>query len=434
MSTTASPPSPPPTNRVTATFVDRDVEAAFQREHMEIDVRPYTRFSLIVASVCFMSYGVNDAFFLLGPLRDRAWFARYVLFTPVALAVIAFTYAPAYARLHQRAVLVFGLAMNAVVLWIAAIALATDPAAFFVYTSYAVLFVTLGPFIAKMNVAMQCVYTVLTVLVFVGFAAAIAHPTAVVTASTVMTFLSLGGIGALVSRQGELQSRQLFVQRQLIAAQMVELDLERAKSEGLLLNILPRSIADRLKSSATSIADGFPAVTVLFADMVGFTKLSSRLSPVELVGGLNEMFSAFDDLAEQHGVEKIKTIGDAYMAVAGLHGETDHAARLADMALGMVERVTAMNRFAEPLSVRVGLHSGPAVAGVIGKKKFIYDVWGDTVNIASRMESHAEPGKVQVTEETKALLEKDFELEPRGEIEVKGKGKMRTWFLLRRRR
>jgi class 3 adenylate cyclase len=225
----------------------------------------------------------------------------------------------------------------------------------------------------------------------------------------------------------------MFVQRQTIATQMEELDDERAKSESLLLNILPGSVAERLKSSARSIADGFPEVSVLFADMVGFTKLSARMSPEELVSGLNEMFSAFDDLAESIGVEKIKTIGDAYMAVAGLQGEKDHAARVATMALGMVERVAKMDRFAEPLEVRVGIHTGPAVAGVIGKKKFIYDVWGDTVNTASRMESHGSPGRVHVTNETKHLLERDFELEERGEIEVKGKGKMKTWFVKGRR-
>jgi class 3 adenylate cyclase len=210
---------------------------------------------------------------------------------------------------------------------------------------------------------------------------------------------------------------------------MEELDAERAKSEALLLNILPSSIADRLKSSSRAIADGFPEVTVLFADIVGFTKLSARLSPEELVRGLNEMFSTFDDLAESLGVEKIKTIGDAYMAVAGLRGDKDHAKTIAEMALGMVGGVAKFNRFDEPINVRIGIHTGPAVAGVIGKKKFIYDVWGDTVNTASRMESHGSPGAVHVTEETHRLLEGTYDFEPRGEIDVKGKGKMRTWFL-----
>jgi class 3 adenylate cyclase len=419
----------PPTNPITGSFADPALEAEFQREHFALEVKRYTRFSLTVATVAFLAYGVHDAF-VLGPLRERAWLVRYGFFVPVAAAVIAFTYARAYARLHQAAMLVFGMAVNAVVLWIGAVA---PTAAFFIYTSFAVPFVTLGPFIAKMNVITQSAYTALTLALFLVLSAALSHPSAVAVVSISMTIVSLGAVGALVARQEQLQSRQLFVQRQRIATQMEELDAERAKSDGLLLNILPGSVAERLKSSARSIADGFPEVSVIFADMVGFTKLSARLSPEELVSGLNEMFSAFDDLAESMGVEKIKTIGDAYMAVAGLHGEKDHAARVTTMALGMVESVAKMKRFAEPLEVRVGIHTGPAVAGVIGKRKFIYDVWGDTVNTASRMESHGSPGRVHVTDETKRVLERDFELEERGEIEVKGKGKMKTWFVKGRR-
>jgi class 3 adenylate cyclase len=419
----------PPTRRLSGSFVDPELEAAFQKEHFALEVKRYTRFSVALSSVAFLAYGVHDAFFL-GPLRDSAWFVRFVLFGPVAAAVVAFTYSKAYARFHQPAMLVFGTSLSAVVLWIGAV---SPPAGFFVYSSYAIIFVTLGPFIAKMNVGTQSVYTAVTIAMFLALAAVRSHPSGAVTASMTMTIFSLGAIGALTARQEQLQSRQLFVQRRTIATQMEELDAERAKSDGLLLNILPGSVAERLKSSARSIADGFPEVSVLFADMVGFTKLSARLSPEELVGGLNEMFSSFDDLADALGVEKIKTIGDAYMAVAGLHGEKDHAARVADMALAMLERVAKMDRFDEPLSVRIGIHSGPAVAGVIGKRKFIYDVWGDTVNTASRMESHGAPGAIHVTEDTKKLIERAFVFEERGEIDVKGKGPMRTWFLRSRR-
>jgi class 3 adenylate cyclase len=415
----------PPTHALTAAFIDPALEAEFQAAYFELEVKRYTRFSLAVATVFFLGYGIHDAFFL-GELRERAWMIRYAIFLPIAVAVLVFARTRAYARFQQPAALVFGMAVNLVVLWIGAIA---PPTAFVLYTSYAVLFVTLGPFIAKMNVATQSLYTLLSSALFLFFAATVSHPDAAVTVSMAATIVCIGAIGAIVARAEQLQSRRVFIQRQTIATQMEELDVERAKSEALLLNILPSSIATRLKSSAGAIADGFPEVTVLFADIVGFTKLSARMSPEALVRGLNEMFSTFDDLADSLGVEKIKTIGDAYMAVAGLHGDKDHAQTIAEMALGMVRGIAKFNRFDEPINVRIGIHTGPAVAGVIGKKKFIYDVWGDTVNTASRMESHGVPGEVHVTEATHALLEREYDFEARGEIEVKGKGVMRTWFV-----
>jgi class 3 adenylate cyclase/sensor domain CHASE-containing protein len=215
-----------------------------------------------------------------------------------------------------------------------------------------------------------------------------------------------------------------------------ELDIERAKGERLLRNILPGPIADRLKEDEGTIADSFAAVSVLFADIVGFTELSSRVEPPQLVVMLNGVFSQFDALAERHGLEKIKTIGDAYMIVAGVpEPRDDHASALATMALDMIDAIEDFNRAnSTQLKVRIGLNSGPVVAGVIGTKKFIYDLWGDAVNIASRMESTGIPGRVHVTTETHALLEGQFAMEPRGTITVKGKGEMQTWLLAERTR
>ena len=213
------------------------------------------------------------------------------------------------------------------------------------------------------------------------------------------------------------------------------LDREHARSERLLLNVLPPSIAKRLKESSDVIADAFPDVTVLFADIVDFTPLAGRISPEELVRLLDGLFSDFDALAEKHGLEKIKTIGDAYMVAGGLLLERpDHARAVAEMALEMNDAVSQRgtgrgNGFA----LRIGLDSGPVVAGVIGKKKFIYDLWGDTVNTASRMESHGLPGRIHVTGRTRDKLVDDYEFESRGEIEIKGKGLMNTFFLVGRR-
>lgn len=213
------------------------------------------------------------------------------------------------------------------------------------------------------------------------------------------------------------------------------LQLERDRSESLLLNILPQPIAERLKSGEGVIADRFPEITVLFSDIVGFTELSSSTRPQDLVAMLNSIFREFDAIASRHGLEKIKTIGDAYMVAAGLPQYCDdHAMRAADMALEMLEAVESFNRTSgADLSIRVGLHSGSAVAGVIGTKKFAYDIWGDTVNIASRMESHGEPGKIHISEETASYLKYDYEVEPRGAITVKGKGMMETFYLLGRK-
>ncbi len=222
---------------------------------------------------------------------------------------------------------------------------------------------------------------------------------------------------------------------ELVKQRTAELTEEKATSERLLLNVLPGPIADRLKRGESLIVDRFDAVSVMFADLAGFTSLSSRTTPEALVTMLNELFSMFDKLAEQHGLEKIKTIGDAYMVVAGIPQPiADHATAIAHMAIDMIAGIDAYaKRTGTPLSIRIGIHTGSVVAGVIGTKKFIYDLWGDTVNTASRMESTGIPGRIQVTETTFKLLESQFELEPRGPIEIKGKGSMNTFLLVKQR-
>ena len=221
----------------------------------------------------------------------------------------------------------------------------------------------------------------------------------------------------------------------LVRQRTRELTEEKQTSERLLLNVLPGPIAERLKTGENTIVDRFDAVSVLFADIVGFTALSSRTSPEALVTMLNELFSTFDRLAEQHGLEKIKTIGDAYMVVAGIpHPVADHAAAITEMALDMLAFVESYSeRLGLDLTIRIGIHTGPVVAGVIGTKKFIYDLWGDTVNTASRMESHGVPARVQVSEATHQLLAGRFAFEPRPPIEVKGKGAMQTYLVIGRR-
>ncbi|MDM8566214.1 adenylate/guanylate cyclase domain-containing protein [Candidatus Halobeggiatoa sp. HSG11] len=206
----------------------------------------------------------------------------------------------------------------------------------------------------------------------------------------------------------------------------LHLQLEQKKSERLLLNILPKSIATRLKQNPTIVADNFSKVTVLFADIVGFTEMSGKISPPKLVEMLNEIFSKFDNLVELHNLEKIKTIGDAYMVVAGLPDpEANSIADIANLALEM--QLLCKKR--SDLKIRIGIHTGPVVAGVIGIKKFAYDLWGDTVNTASRMESHGITNKIQVSDNVYEELKTDYLLTKRGEISIKGKGNMVTYML-----
>ena len=216
-----------------------------------------------------------------------------------------------------------------------------------------------------------------------------------------------------------------FVRERDRAAEMVE--AERERSERLLLNILPEPIAERLKSGESLIADGTPEVGVLFADIAGFTPMSASMEPDELVRLLNRVFTEFDGLAARHGLEKIKTIGDAYMVASGLlGGGPDHLKTLAEMALDMQQAA----RSSGEVELRIGIDIGPVVAGVIGVRKFSYDLWGDTVNTASRMESHGVPGAIHVTDRARARLAEWFTFEDRGLVEIKGKGLMRTHLLL----
>jgi class 3 adenylate cyclase len=230
--------------------------------------------------------------------------------------------------------------------------------------------------------------------------------------------LSMGGVGYVTIRNAD-----------------DNLAVEHERSEALLRNILPGPIADRLKATPGVIADSFSDATIMFVDIVGFTKLSETMPPDALIALLNNVFSEIDDLTDQYALEKIKTIGDAYMVVAGApERRPDHAEAMVAMSLEIKERFAKLNR-AGPhvLDFRIGIHSGPVVAGVIGKKKFSYDMWGDTVNTAARMESHGIPGEIQVSARVRDVLSDNFLFVERGLVELKGKGEVLTYLLKGRR-
>ncbi len=212
------------------------------------------------------------------------------------------------------------------------------------------------------------------------------------------------------------------------------LALEQEKSENLLLNILPKEIAAILKTKTDIIAEHFDEASILFADLVGFTPMTAQMEPTEMVGLLNEIFSSFDSIVEKYGAEKIRTIGDNYMLAAGVPNERrDHAQAITDIALEMQAYIQSLpSQNGKKIDFRIGINSGPLVAGVIGHKKFQYDLWGDTVNIASRMESQGAPGRIQVTKNTYGLLKDEFTFEAKGRIDVKGIGEMETWYLIGR--
>jgi class 3 adenylate cyclase len=246
-------------------------------------------------------------------------------------------------------------------------------------------------------------------------------------------FLLSAGTGAILLALYRLERarRQVFQTDLVIAVQSAQLASEKERSDQLLANVLPAAVAAKLVDAPGVLAEEAPETSVLFADLVGFTPIAARLPAAEIVRHLNEIFSRFDDLAIGCGVEKVKTVGDAYMAVTGLpYPQTDHAERVVRLGLAMIAETA---RYAEesglPLQLRVGVHSGPVVAGVIGKRKLSYDLWGDTVNIASRLESHGVPGYVQVSDATWVLLGDAFTSRPRGAIELKGRGRMEAWVI-----
>jgi adenylate cyclase len=225
----------------------------------------------------------------------------------------------------------------------------------------------------------------------------------------------------------------IYASRRTIEAEEL-LKAAHTQSEQLLLNVFPASIAEKLKQKHGSIADRFEEATILFADIVNFTVLAEGTSPVALVQLLDGVFSRFDELAGRYGLEKIKTIGDAYMVASGIPApRTDHVEAMANMALDMLQAVQVMPEAVKlGLNIRIGIHTGPVVAGVIGQRRFAYDLWGDSVNTASRMESHGLPGRIQVSAEVHRRLETSFIFEARGRIAIKGKGELSTYFLLGR--
>jgi class 3 adenylate cyclase len=271
-----------------------------------------------------------------------------------------------------------------------------------------------------------------TTVIAVGFIIAVELYTGPYNMALDVFFFAAGAVGTLLAlRILERNRRRLFFQDLVIHEQTQQLQEESAKSERLILNILPASIAERLRNGEVSIADEYPLVSVLFADIVGFTPLAARLKPRELVDMLSGLFSAFDDLVAERGLEKIKTIGDSYMAVGGLTGDArEQAVNTVSLGLAMIEEANKRPFLGQPVQFRIGVHSGPIVGGVIGTRKLAFDLWGDTVNIASRLEGVSKPGRVLVSEATWMLVRDEFHCEAESDSMLRGHSTMRTYSII----
>lgn len=418
--------------RVRARFAEQRVEREYLAWRAE-RAAPYARIGVVASTVGWAIFAVASV--LIGPdLKHLALPAIAIVATPLTVLLFATTsldrwrlwVAPAAALANACS----GSAAVAI-LWFGARFSEGDHYAdigagtVVVFVYYACTILRLPPGLAAAAMAPYVLAQELIVLdVYAG------EVTRVVAFSALLLTAVVSGL--LLSVMLERSWRTGFQQDRVIAAQREVIDRERERAEKLLRSILPEEVAEELKARPGTHAEAFDEVTVLFADLCDFTPLAARLSPSDLVELLNEVFSRFDALCERLGVEKIKTIGDAYMAVAGLpQPRPDHAEACAELALSMREAVTEIaGRRGLPLVFRVGLHTGPVVAGVIGTTKFAYDLWGDTVNTAARMESHGVPGEIQVSP---ALAERlraaGYTLRERGEIDVKGKGPLRVWLL-----
>jgi len=390
----------------------------------------FSRATLLVAIVGYIVFGLADLWSL--PVTyPKAWFIRYALICPVYTVVWALSFRVKWSKLIPKLAGMTHLFGAVGLIAIMAIALPSEVGHRMYFLG--LVFVILAVHFSRLRFGYATFlgWTMMFVYTLLGVWKAMVLQSSNETTFLIGNLFYLGFMniaGMFVSYMLEASARIEFLQRQALA-------YEKQRSESLLFSILPQKIAKRLTQNRGTIAQEYPIASILFADIANFTPLSEKLTPTELIMLLNELFSEFDRLVEHHGVEKIKTIGDCYMVASGVpNPRPDHAQAIASLAIDLVRY---MNNFAQkyryPINLRIGIHSGGVVAGVIGQQKLMYDLWGDTVNTASRMESHGEVGKIQISRATYDLLGNEFICESQGEIDVKGKGKLETWHLIAKR-
>ena len=396
-------------------FPEDAIEAEFRAEYARSSI-PAARATTILVIAIYAGYLALD---LRAGTAGEVWPLR--LAVVIVLAVnLALTWHPVFERIHSEILAVGGLAAAFGMLAMMATVGDRMEVPFYPGIGLAILG-TFTLFRIRFPVALAAAIVMLAAYAAVLSRGAHAYDDPSMAALYLVTSLL---VGAFACWNLERYARDGFLARR-------GLERERERSERLLLNVLPAPIAERLKTDPAPIADRYPEASVLFADLVGFTELSAGMAPEDLVTLLNELFTAFDQVAERHGLEKIKTIGDAYMAVCGVPvPRADHLERIADAAVEML--AVPAGRAGGPaatVALRIGIDTGPVVAGVIGERKFIFDLWGDPVTMASRMESHGVAGRVQLTARAGERLRARYALTARGGIDVKGRGRMETYLL-----
>jgi adenylate cyclase len=405
-----------------------DIERQFRTDYYR-STRSSSRIALVLGLLLYSLFGILDMYAV--PIsKDAVWFIRYVIVAPVTVLVLVTSYIDLFQKYVQplmcAAVAVSGLGIVAMI----AITRETEVGNRFYFSGLILISMW-----AYGLLRLRFWYAVLAnVIIVAGYEYATIGIKQLLTSETgtvifiMHNFFFLGAnvIGIVMSYTLERYSRREFLQKLTIQQQ-------RDQSDKLLFNILPERVAEQLKQNDGVISEEFDSASVLVADIVNFTPMSASFDPHTVVNMLNELFSHFDGLVDKYDVEKIQVAGDGYMVAAGVpKPRPDHASVLARLALDMLEYVRGVEFLGglHQIEVRIGLNSGPLIGGVIGRKKYFYAIWGDTVNTASRMESHGKSSRIQITRATYELLKDDFECEYMGEIHVKGKGQMEVWHLI----
>jgi class 3 adenylate cyclase len=408
-----------------------DIEEEF-REDYYVNTVSTTRLALVLGLVLFSLFGILDLYAV--PIsKDTVWFIRYGIIAPAIMLALGASYAE---ELQKRVQLLMGIVVAVSGLGIVAMIAITREVEFgnrFYFTG--LILVSMWGYALSRLRFWNAVIANLIIMAGYEYASIVVKQLLASRTGIVIfmmhNFFFLGGnvIGMFASYALERYTRRDFIQKYTIQAQ-------RDQADKLLYNVLPERIAEKLKQSKETIAEEFSAATVLFADIVNFTPISARFAPHEVVDMLDELFSNFDELVDKYGVEKIQVAGDGYMVAAGVPKyRPDHAIVLAQLALDMQSCVRDGNFLGGKhlIEIRIGLNSGPMLGGVIGRKKYFYALWGDTVNTANRMESHGSKGKIQITGATYELVKDEFECEYIGMIPIKGKGEMEVWHLIARK-
>ena len=401
--------------RLRLRFRDPELEAAFRDDRFRHNIGNI-RFAFLAGIVLWITWGLVLQPHILA-LADRRLDTtmRFGVFIPLLLVGVGLTFTPLFRRIWQLLSVV--IATATILLWVYyASQILTLPAE---YGYFGVILITAFTYtLLRLRFLLVVLVTVIGIAAYLPYAYTASYIVDVSRVLAALYLISFGFLGCLAAYRLERFSRQVFLRER-------QLDRERERSDGLLLNILPRAIVEELKTSPGGrIAQAFDDVSVVFADAVGSTEQGERSTPEEFAAALDELFRRFDEVADRRGLEKIKTIGDAYMAVAGVPvPKADHADAAAAMSLDvMAEAAQVRWPSGDPIVLRVGVATGPAVAGIIGERKFAYDVWGDTVNLASRLQDCTEPGQVLVSEGTAARLGDRYEFGTPQLVDLKGKG------------